>query len=86
MSRILIAEDEPHIVRFLGKGLQAEGHTTASTADGTEALHLARSGQFDLMLLDLGLPGMDGLEVLAALRRSQGTPARHRADRAQRRR
>ena len=73
MSRILIAEDEPHIVRFLGKGLQAEGHATASTPDGCEALHLARSGQFDLMLLDLGLPGMDGLEVLAALRHSRVT-------------
>jgi DNA-binding response OmpR family regulator len=71
MSRILIAEDEPYIVRFLGKGLAAEGHTTASTPDGREALHLARSGQFDLMLLDLGLPGMDGLAVLAELRRSQ---------------
>jgi two-component system, OmpR family, response regulator len=73
MSRILIAEDEPHIVRFLGKGLQAQGHTTASTADGREALDLARSGQFDLMLLDLGLPGMDGLDVLAELRHSRVT-------------
>lgn len=71
MSRILIAEDEPHIVRFLGKGLQSQGHTTASTADGRQALHLAQSGQFDLMLLDLGLPGIDGLDVLAELRRSR---------------
>jgi two-component system, OmpR family, response regulator len=71
MSRILIAEDEPHIVRFLAKGLRAEGHTTSSAADGREALALARSGLFDLMLLDLGLPGMDGLEVLAELRRSR---------------
>ena len=71
MSRILIAEDEPHIVRFLGKGLRSQGHTTASTADGRQALHLAQSGQFDLMLLDLGLPGIDGLDVLAELRRSR---------------
>jgi two-component system, OmpR family, response regulator len=69
MSRILIAEDEPRIVRFLAKGLQAEGHTTASTADGDEALHLALTGEFDLMLLDLGLPGRDGLDVLAEVRR-----------------
>ena len=69
MSRILIAEDEPRIVRFLAKGLQAEGHTTASAADGNEALHLALTGEFDLMLLDLGLPGRDGLEVLAEVRR-----------------
>ena len=73
MSRILIAEDEPHIVRFLDKGLQAQGHATASATDGRQALSLARSGQFDLMLLDLGLPGLDGLEVLAELRRSRVT-------------
>jgi two-component system, OmpR family, copper resistance phosphate regulon response regulator CusR len=69
MSRILIAEDEPRIVRFLAKGLQAEGYTTASAADGNEALHLALTGEFDLMLLDLGLPGRDGLDVLAEVRR-----------------
>jgi DNA-binding response OmpR family regulator len=69
MSRILIAEDEPRIVRFLAKGLQAEGHTTASAANGDEALHLALTGEFDLMLLDLGLPGRDGLDVLAEVRR-----------------
>ena len=69
MSRILIAEDEPRIVRFLARGLQAEGHTTACAADGNEALHLALTGDFDLMLLDLGLPSRDGLDVLAAVRR-----------------
>jgi len=68
MKRILIAEDEPHIVRFLVKGLQAEGYATASAADGHQALLMARSGEFDLMLLDLGLPGRDGLDVLAQLR------------------
>ena len=69
MSRILIAEDEPRIIRFLAKGLQAEGHTTASAADGNEALHLALTGEFDLLLLDLGLPGRDGLDVLKEVRR-----------------
>lgn len=71
MSRILIAEDEPRIVRFLVKGLQAQGYATTCTGSGDEALHLAQSGEFDLMLLDLGLPGRDGLEVLARLRRDQ---------------
>ena len=71
MSRILVAEDEPHIVRFLAKGLQAEGHTTATAADGETALYLARTGEFDLMLLDIGLPAMDGFGVLAELRRRQ---------------
>ena len=69
MSRILIAEDEPRIVRFLVKGLQAEGHVTACATDGSEALRLALSGDFDLLLLDLGLPGKDGLGVLAEVRR-----------------
>ena len=69
VSRNLIAEDEPNIVRFLAKGLQAEGHATTPAADGPTALHLAQTGEFDLMLLDLGLPGRDGLDVLTELRR-----------------
>lgn len=69
MSRILIAEDEPHIVRFLAKGLHAQGYSTASAPDGESALHMARTGEFDLMLLDLGLPKLDGSGVLAELRR-----------------
>jgi two-component system copper resistance phosphate regulon response regulator CusR len=68
MNRILIAEDEPHIVRFLVKGLQAQGYATAHAPDGNQALLLARTGQFDLLLLDLSLPGRDGLDVLAQLR------------------
>lgn len=69
MSRILIAEDTPQIVRFLTKGLRAEGHSTTAVDDGELALELALSGHFDLMLLDLGLPGRDGLSVLGELRR-----------------
>lgn len=69
MSRILIAEDTPQILRFLVKGLRAEGHATTSAIDGDQALELALSGHFDLMLLDLGLPGRDGLSVLTELRR-----------------
>jgi DNA-binding response OmpR family regulator len=71
VSRILIAEDEPHIVRFLAKGLHAQGHSTANAPDGESALHMARTGEFDLMLLDLGLPKLDGSGVLAELRRQQ---------------
>jgi two-component system, OmpR family, copper resistance phosphate regulon response regulator CusR len=70
MTRILIAEDEPRITRFLVKGLQAEGYATTAAADGDEALYLARSGEFDLMLLDLGLPKQDGLRVLGQIRRA----------------
>jgi len=69
MSRILIAEDEPNIVRFLVRGLQAQGYATAAAADGVLALDLAQTGEFDLMLLDLGLPRLDGFGVLTELRR-----------------
>jgi len=70
MTQILIAEDEPRITRFLVKGLHAEGYATTAAADGDEALYLARSGEFDLMLLDLGLPKQDGLRVLGEIRRA----------------
>jgi two-component system copper resistance phosphate regulon response regulator CusR len=69
MSRILIAEDEARIASFLEKGLRANGFSTEVVSDGEEALRLARSGRFDLLILDLGLPGKDGFEVLRELRR-----------------
>ena len=72
MSRILIAEDETRIASFIERGLQASGYATGVVRDGESALALARSGDFDLMILDLGLPGRDGLEVLYALR-DEGT-------------
>lgn len=68
MNRILIAEDEPRIVSFLVKGLQANGFATTPVADGSAALRLATSDDFDLLILDLGLPGKDGLEVVRELR------------------
>jgi DNA-binding response OmpR family regulator len=70
VSRILIAEDERRISSFLERGLRANGFTTQVAARGDDALHLARSGRFDLLILDLGLPGVDGFEVLRELRRS----------------
>jgi two-component system, OmpR family, copper resistance phosphate regulon response regulator CusR len=70
MSRVLIAEDEIRIASFVEKGLKAHGFTTEITADGVEALRLARSGRFDLLILDLGLPGKDGFGVLGELRES----------------
>lgn len=68
MTSILIAEDEPRISAFVGKGLEAAGYTTEIVEDGADALQLALTGSFDLMLLDVGLPSMDGFEVLSALR------------------
>ena len=68
MNRILIAEDEPRIASFLEKGLRAKGYTTTIATDGTEALSMALDDNFDLLLLDLGLPEKDGLAVLEQLR------------------
>ena len=68
MNRILIAEDEPRIVSFLEKGLRANGFTTVVAADGVTALDLARGDEVDLVILDVGLPLMDGFSVLRALR------------------
>jgi DNA-binding response OmpR family regulator len=67
-SRILIAEDERRISSFLERGLGANGFTTRTTDRGDDALRLARSGDFDLVILDLGLPYMDGFDVLRELR------------------
>ncbi|MBT2497057.1 response regulator transcription factor [Microbacterium sp. ISL-59] len=68
MRSILIAEDDPHITSFVRRGLRAAGYETAEAADGHTALLMARSGMFDLVLLDIGLGGMDGFDVLANLR------------------
>jgi DNA-binding response OmpR family regulator len=68
MSRILIAEDEARLAAFLEKGLRAGGYTTTVASDGAAASVLARDNDFDLMVLDLGLPVKDGLEVLRDLR------------------
>lgn len=69
MARILIAEDEPRIAEFLEKGLRAAGYTTVTVDDGELAASLGRDDDFDLVILDLGLPSLDGIEVLARIRR-----------------
>jgi two-component system copper resistance phosphate regulon response regulator CusR len=68
MNRILIAEDEHRISSFLERGLRANGFVPTVVGDGEDALRHARSGKFDLLILDLGLPGMDGFDVLKRLR------------------
>ncbi|PLZ26657.1 DNA-binding response regulator, partial [Fischerella thermalis WC559] len=68
MHRILIAEDEPRIASFLEKGLFSHGFTTAVVADGNEVVLMVQEGEFDLLILDLGLPGKDGIEVIEDLR------------------
>ena len=66
--RILIAEDEARIARFMERGLKANGYATTVVEDGIAALDLASGGEFDLLILDVGLPRMDGFQVLKALR------------------
>jgi two-component system copper resistance phosphate regulon response regulator CusR len=68
MNRILIAEDEPRIASFLDKGLRANGFSVLVVDDGADALTLADSDDFDLLVLDVGLPSMDGFAVLRELR------------------
>lgn len=68
MSTILIAEDTASIASFVEKGLRSAGYQCQVVGDGPTALLMARSDAFDLMILDIGLPGMDGFEVLAQLR------------------
>ena len=75
MSRILIAEDEPRLASFLEKGLKANGFVTTVVEDGHIASLVARDDEFDLVLLDIGLPGMDGFHVLSEIRsRGQRLP------------
>jgi DNA-binding response OmpR family regulator len=68
VSRILIAEDEARIASFVEKGLRAAGFAVTVSGNGREALAQAQSGQFDLMILDVGLPGRDGFDILQTLR------------------
>ncbi len=72
MARILIVEDEERIASFLAKGLRSEGHVATVVRDGRQGLDDALSGEHDLVILDIGLPGLDGFEVLDRLR-SQGS-------------
>ena len=72
MARILIVEDEHRIASFVAKGLRADGHLTTTVGDGREGLDHALSGDHDLVVLDIGLPSMDGLAVLDQLR-AQGS-------------
>jgi DNA-binding response OmpR family regulator len=69
VARILIAEDEGRIAGFLDKGLRANGFATTIVDDGRLAAAVARDSDFDLLILDLGLPRLHGLDVLAELRR-----------------
>lgn len=73
MTRILIVDDEPHIVSLVSRAVRAEGYEAVGAEDGPEALEIALGGDIDLVVLDVGLPTMDGFEVLRELRGSGHT-------------
>ena len=74
MERILIVEDEESIARFLELELRHEGYAVGKAADGRTGLELALSGEFDLVLLDIMLPELSGMEVIRRLRRESTVP------------
>jgi len=73
-ERILVVEDEEKIARFLELELKYEGYEVEKAADGRRGLELVEAGEYDLVLLDILLPGLNGLEVLRRLRKMTDTP------------
>src|SRR6266542_3073520 len=67
MPRVLVVDDEPRIVSFISRALSAEGLGVDSAHDGIRGLELARSRRYELVVLDLLLPGLDGISVLQAI-------------------
>ena len=71
MARVLLVDDEPRIVSFVSRALSAEGFQVDSALDGIRGLELARTGRYELVVLDLLLPGQDGVSVLQDLMESR---------------
>ena len=68
--RVLLVEDEPLIAEFVAKGLRESGHSVDHAATGPDGLHMASHENYDALILDRMLPGLDGLELLRTLRAS----------------
>src|SRR5271165_5612386 len=69
--RVLLAEDEPKVAQHLRQGLTAEGYAVDTASDGDDALWQAENNPYDLLLLDVMMPGKDGFTVVRHLRRKQ---------------
>src|SRR5450759_2327395 len=72
-KRVLVVDDEPDIVELVGYNLKKEGYSVSSAIDGEEALNKIRNGNFDVMVLDLMLPGIQGVELCRILRNDPKT-------------
>ena len=73
-TKVLIVEDEEQIARFVELELRHEGYATGKAADGRTGLSMAESGEYDIVLLDIMLPELNGLEVLRRLRKTSEIP------------
>ncbi len=74
MAKVLIADDEPNIREVISFALERAGYTIATARNGSEALQQFRRGAPDLIILDIGMPEMDGLEVCRQIRKSSEVP------------
>lgn len=74
MTTVLVVDDEPRIVRLVADYLQQAGFRVVEAGDGTQALDAFRKFQPDLVVLDLGLPGLDGLDVIRTIRQTSDAP------------
>ena len=72
--KILLVEDEAKLAQYLSTGLAEEGFVVDVAGNGLDGLHLALEGQYEAIILDRMLPGLDGMAVLAALRSQKSTP------------
>jgi two-component system copper resistance phosphate regulon response regulator CusR len=72
--RILVVEDEKRIADFLSRGLESGGYTVDVAGDGATALEMVHATEYDLIILDLGLPDMDGMAVLKKIRTRKTSP------------
>lgn len=74
MSRILVAEDDPHILRVISLWLARQGHEVLEARDGLEALDIWRNQRPDILVTDVNMPGLDGLELLDRIVGNRNAP------------